>query len=98
LPRPRRVVGLDMDLPSLLAHRGHPAKADGEFPKTCRFPDGTFSLVTANMVVEHIENPGAAASGDSPHIARMEEFFVFHTPNLRHYKNLSKFAIARRGS
>lgn len=81
----RRVVGLDMDLPSLLAHRGIRQKlmaASEHMP----FPDGTFSLVTANMVVEHIENPGAALR-EILRILREDGVFIFHTPNLRHYKS-----------
>jgi ubiquinone/menaquinone biosynthesis C-methylase UbiE len=79
-----RIVGLDLDLPSLLAHRGIREKLMAS-SENMPFGDGVFSLVTANMVVEHIENP-AAALKEIHRVLQGGGLFVFHTPNLRHYK------------
>jgi SAM-dependent methyltransferase len=44
----------------------------------------TFDLVTANMVVEHLEEPEAAFS-EIRRILKPKGVFLFHTPNARHY-------------
>lgn len=45
------------------------------------FRDGTFDLVTANMVVEHIEKPEEFLA-DMYRVLRPGGRFIFHTPNI----------------
>ncbi len=48
---------------------------------TLPFRDGTFDLVTANMVVEHIEKPENFLA-DIGRVLRPGGRFLFHTPNI----------------
>lgn len=84
------VVGVDYDLESLRQHRSiqHRVRADA---RRLPFPDETFDLVTANMVVEHLDDPDTQFA-DIARILRPGGVFVFHTPNASSYF----VAIARR--
>ncbi len=46
------------------------------------FTDCSFSIATANMVVEHLADPNAALS-EIYRVLRPGGLFVFHTPNVR---------------
>lgn len=46
------------------------------------YPDNFFTLVTANMVVEHVEDPRRFA-GEVCRVLQPGGLFVAHTPNLR---------------
>jgi ubiquinone/menaquinone biosynthesis C-methylase UbiE len=46
------------------------------------FESGSFSVVTANMVLEHFENPAAAFS-EIYRVLRPGGLFIFHTPNAK---------------
>ena len=54
----RMIVGVDADLPSLAAHQTISLKTKGDISRL-PFKDESFELVTANMVVEHLEHPDA---------------------------------------
>lgn len=74
-----RAVGIDLDLHSLKKNSmlTQLAMADaGALP----FPDATFDLVTANMVVEHLEHPEAVFC-ELERVLNPEGLFIFHTPN-----------------
>lgn len=79
-------VGIDVDYSALARNRSiaHKCQARAvELP----FMDGTFDLVTANMVVEHLEDPQTHFR----EIARVTThggFFVLHTPNALGYATL----------
>jgi SAM-dependent methyltransferase len=77
------VVGIDYDLPSLARHRSlrRVARADAS---RLPFADGTFDLVTANMVVEHLDDPEAQFR-EVARVLRPGGAFLFHTPNDRSY-------------
>lgn len=45
------------------------------------YPDGSFDLVTANMVVEHVEDPQKFAA-DVRRILKQGGKFLIHTPNV----------------
>jgi ubiquinone/menaquinone biosynthesis C-methylase UbiE len=77
------VVGVDYDLPSLRAHRSmrNLARADA---RRLPFRDESFDLVTANMVVEHLDDPDTQF-GEVARVLRPGGVFVFHTPNARSY-------------
>lgn len=77
------VVGLEYDHSSL---RRHPAivnrvAADLRLPP---LKHGSFDLITANMVVEHLENP-VEALVEIRRLLKPGGLFVFHTPNLRNW-------------
>ena len=77
------MVGIDYDLPSLKKNASirHLAVAD---VRHAPLRSETFELITANMVVEHLDDPPSALA----EIRRMLKpggLFVFHTPNYRNY-------------
>lgn len=81
--RCRVVVGLDYDLQSLKKHSTITAKLRGDIAHL-PFPDGSFDLVTANMVVEHLDNPKAQFN-EVFRVLRPGGRFIFHTMNLKGY-------------
>jgi SAM-dependent methyltransferase len=84
LGRAARVVGLDYDIDSLRRHETirERLRADiGALP----FPAETFDLVTANMVVEHVERPDLLFA-EVARVLRPRGVFLFHTPNARNYQ------------
>lgn len=83
------VVGLDYDLPSLKNHRSISLLVRGDVVQL-PFSEQSFDLVTANMVVEHLENPEAQFA-EIGRVLKPGGSFLFHTPNARGY-----FALPRR--
>jgi len=75
------VVGLEYDRSSLRRHQAivNRVAADIRFPPLKR---GSFDLITANMMVEHLENP-VEALVEIRYLLKPGGLFVFHTPNLR---------------
>jgi ubiquinone/menaquinone biosynthesis C-methylase UbiE len=49
------------------------------------FPDESFDLLSANMVMEHLHDPGAALL-EARRVLRNGGNLVFHTPNFRNYQ------------
>jgi SAM-dependent methyltransferase len=77
------ITGLDPDWPSIRMHRSITRRVRGTI-RALPFPDGSFDLVTANMVVEHLERP----EDEFVEILRVLKpggRFLFHTPNARGY-------------
>lgn len=83
------IVGLDYDMPSLQKHRSISLRVRGDIVHL-PFIDSSFDLVTANMVVEHLENPEIQFAEIS-RILKPGGKFLFHTPNARGY-----FSLLRR--
>ena len=79
----KTIVGLDYDLPSLKDHQNISLKVRGS---VCALPfgDGCFDLVTANMVVEHLDSPEIRFK-DVLRILKRGGLFIFHTPNAVSY-------------
>ncbi len=79
----KTIVGLDYDLPSLKDHQNISLKVRGS---VCELPfgDGCFDLVTANMVVEHLDFPEIQFK-DVLRILKRGGLFIFHTPNAVSY-------------
>src|SRR5579859_3009946 len=79
--RVARLVGIDLDFDGL---RKNPVIADRIFGDIERLPlaDQSFDLVTANMVVEHLQNPDVVLQ-QIHRVLRPGGLFVFHTPNRR---------------
>jgi SAM-dependent methyltransferase len=83
LARAPFVVGIDYDLPSLQRHRSISLRARASATRL-PFADGAFDLVTANMVVEHLDDP-AQQFREVARVLRPGGIFLFHTPNRGGY-------------
>jgi SAM-dependent methyltransferase len=76
------VVGIDPDAGSIKHHKAIRNRVVGlELP----FATGSFDLITANMVFEHLENP-AAVLADLRRVLAPGGKLIFHTVNRRYWK------------
>jgi ubiquinone/menaquinone biosynthesis C-methylase UbiE len=82
------IVGLDYDMPSLKAHRNISLRVRGDIGKL-PFKQDTFDLVTANMVVEHLDDP-AIQFREVQRVLKPNGIFIFHTPNAHGYFTLMR--------
>lgn len=79
--RAQHVVGIDLDLDSL---RDNESMSDlcqssvGALP----FADSSFTLVTANMVMEHVADPVSMLQ-ELRRVLSPHGFLIFHTPNAK---------------
>lgn len=83
------IVGVDLDFGSIGKHKTIEQTAQ------CRadalpFRDDQFDIVTANMVVEHLDNP-AAQFAEMNRVLRNDGMLIFHTVN-----RLGYFVVLRR--
>lgn len=76
---PALCVGIDTDGEALRNNHAMPLLVAGSI---CSLPfaDGSFDVVTANMVVEHADRPEALLS-EVWRVLRPKGVFLFHTPN-----------------
>ena len=81
--RCKRVVGIDYDEPSLQTHESIASRLRGDISRL-PFPDNSFDLVTANMVVEHLDDPNTQFR-EVGRVLRPGGLFIFHTPNATGY-------------
>lgn len=79
--RTRLAVGIDLDLPALRAHQSLHARIYGNLTQI-PLKDESFELVTANMVVEHLDQP-LAVFRQVHRLLKPGGLFVFHTTNAR---------------
>jgi 2-polyprenyl-3-methyl-5-hydroxy-6-metoxy-1,4-benzoquinol methylase len=81
-----RAVGIDMDAAALRSHPHLVMRIVGsiEHLPLC---DATFDLITANMVVEHVEQPDALFQEVS-RVLKPGGLFLIHTPNVHGYTTL----------
>jgi ubiquinone/menaquinone biosynthesis C-methylase UbiE len=79
LRRTRLAVGIDLDLSALKAHKGLNAKIYGNLTQI-PLRDESFELITANMVVEHLDQPEAVFR-QVHRLLKPDGQFVFHTTN-----------------
>jgi len=86
LKRAQISVGIDADLPSLSKHRMLKDRVLGDIERL-PFRDHSFDLVTANMVVEHVQDPSGLLDEVS-RILSPNGLFLFHTPNRYGYATL----------
>ena len=77
------VVGIDMDYEALARHRSITQRCLSNV-SNLPFRDGSFDLVTANMVVEHLDAPRVQFA-EVARVLRRGGVFLFHTPNARNY-------------
>lgn len=75
----KRIVGVDYSLHSLKNHRNISLKVRGDITRL-PFTNESFDLVTANMVVEHLDDP-ATQFREINRTLRPGGTFIFHTPN-----------------
>jgi 2-polyprenyl-3-methyl-5-hydroxy-6-metoxy-1,4-benzoquinol methylase len=87
------VVGCDMDFHSLRKHRNIRERVLAS-AQALPFEERSFDLVTCNMVVEHLSDPGPSFE----QMARMilpGGRLIIHTPNLWNYAVFTNHTIAR---
>ncbi len=85
------IIGLDYDFHSLKKHKSIQLRVRGnvlELP----FKSRSLDLVSANMVVEHLENPDVQFR-EINRVLKPGGLFVFHTPNNLGYTTLLARAI-----
>jgi len=82
----KQIVGMDYDLPSLKNHESISLKVNGDISRL-PFNDRFFDLVTANMVVEHLDNPATQFS-EVCRVLKPGGIFIFHTPSIFGYTTI----------
>jgi ubiquinone/menaquinone biosynthesis C-methylase UbiE len=92
--RCKRVVGIDADRPSLSKHRAIKLRVAGDIGRL-PWRDESFSLVTANMVVEHLDAPGKQFA-EIARVLKPGGVFIMHTPNRRGYTTIAARLIPER--
>lgn len=88
------VVGIDPDLDSLLCHKSITKKVKGDGERL-PFRSGSFDLVTANMVFEHMARPERVFS-EIASVLAPNGVLIIHTPNRIGYDTLIARAIPYR--
>ena len=86
--RCKRIIGIDSDMWSLQKHQTISLRARGDIT-WLPFRDGSFDLVTANMVVEHLDRP-ADQFAEVSRVLKPGGHFIFHTPNSYGYFSLMR--------
>jgi SAM-dependent methyltransferase len=82
----QRLVGVDVDYDALMDNRSLSLKCLGS-ASALPFAEGSFDLVTANMVVEHLDDP-AMQFREIARVLTPGGVFVLHTPNALGYPTL----------
>jgi 2-polyprenyl-3-methyl-5-hydroxy-6-metoxy-1,4-benzoquinol methylase len=82
--RARWVAGIDYEIDGLKEHSRIRDRVVGDMEKS-PFRNGSFDIATANMVVEHVNEP-AALLVQINRLLKPGGVFVIHTPNCRNYK------------
>jgi ubiquinone/menaquinone biosynthesis C-methylase UbiE len=77
------VAGIDVDSNSTAKHRTIKSIWMGDV-QNLPFPDDSFTLITANMVVEHLANPQRMFT-EIHRVLVPGGTFLFHTPNVNGY-------------
>jgi SAM-dependent methyltransferase len=83
IERARFVAGIDYDQPSLKKNQQIRHLLAGDV-NGLPFRSASFNLVTANMVVEHLNDPARALS-EIRRVLAIGGHFIYHTPNRRFY-------------
>lgn len=91
-----QVVGVDPDWLSLAEHRLSLPRVVA-FSDDLPFAEGSFDLIFASWLLEHLANPGRTFQAIS-HCLRPKGLFLFLTPNGRHPLSLLNRAFGRLGA
>ena len=78
-----RVTGIDLDRPSLRRHSRLANKVLGDLTRL-PFAHDSFDLISANMVVEHLEDPRRWL-GEIQRVLAERGTLIIHTPNRLHW-------------
>ncbi len=89
-----RLVGIDTDRTALARHRSHVLKVHGS-AEALPFSSDSFELVSANMVLEHLVDPGRVFAEVARVLVRGGRFLV-HTPNRSGYTTRLTRLVPRR--
>ena len=81
LARARSLVGIDLDFDSLRDNVTAHVRIFGKVG-ALPFRDASFDVVTANMVVEHLDDPQSSFA-EVARVLRPGGLFLFHTPNAK---------------
>jgi SAM-dependent methyltransferase len=81
------VAGMDLDWQALLKHRSLDRRVFGTLT-ALPFESGSWDLVSANMVMEHLQDP-APVLREVHRLLAPHGTFVFHTPNYYHWVTLA---------
>jgi ubiquinone/menaquinone biosynthesis C-methylase UbiE len=84
----RRITGIDSDMRSLQKHKTITQRIRGSITRL-PFRDASFDLITADMVVEHLDDP-AVQFAEVRRVLKPGGIFIFHTPNSRGYFSLMR--------
>ena len=79
--RAEQLVGVDLDWEGLRRNPFVHHKIYGNL-EALPFPNGSFDVVTANMVVEHLDHPAQVLT-EVKRLLRPNGKFFFHTPNSK---------------
>jgi SAM-dependent methyltransferase len=77
------IIGVDRDAAALRQHNSLHARVVADIDHL-PFREGAFNVVSANMVVEHLQSPEKNLS-EILHVLEPGGCFVFHTVNIHHY-------------
>ncbi len=78
-----RITGIDLDWEGLRKHPGISDKVFGDLQQL-PFAAASFDVVTANMVVEHLEEPERVLA-EVARVLAPGGALLFHTPNMYHW-------------
>jgi SAM-dependent methyltransferase len=78
--RAQLLIGIDYERSSLLRHQTIVNRVRGDIGRL-PFRDNSFDVVTANWVVEHLDDP-ARQFAEIERVLKPGGVFIFHTPNL----------------
>jgi SAM-dependent methyltransferase len=92
--RCRSVTGIDYDMPSLRTHRSVRRRVRGDI-SALPFADASFDLVTANMVVEHLDDPERQFR-EIARVLKPAGTFLLHTPNAYGYQTALSRVVPER--
>lgn len=84
--KPRLMVGIDYDYPSLTKHKTITNRLQGDISQL-PFADGSFDLITSNMVFEHLNSPEDQLK-EIGRVLAPGGILIFHTPNKIGYGTL----------
>jgi len=87
-------VGVDRDIAALRSNVCTPRRVAADI-QSLPFADAAFDVITANMVLEHSDNP-AALLAEVWRVLRPKGLFVFHTPNKYYPMSLLAAALPDR--